>query len=58
MPAVPLVLAGMLAVLAAFVQEEVAGDCPAPWVEQWESVERAGWILISALALLDGAAWG
>ena len=50
-----LVLAGMLAVLSAIGQEEALGR--PDWEQQWEPVERMGWLVLAGLALLNGAAW-
>jgi hypothetical protein len=48
-------LAGMLAVLSAIAQEEVAGR--PEWEAAWAPVERMGWLVLAGLALLNGAAW-
>jgi hypothetical protein len=44
--AIPLVLAGMLAVLGAIVQEDPRQDCEACW----ETIERVGWVVVALLA--------
>jgi hypothetical protein len=56
MAAVPLVLTGMMAVLAAISREETSGRPESE--EPWEMIEKVGWIVVAMLALASGAAWG
>jgi hypothetical protein len=48
-------LAGMLAVLSAIAQDEVAGR--PDWDQAWAPVERIGWLVLAGLVLLNEAAW-